>query len=230
MWYLFIAAIVSAAPFHDILTTDNLDPSAREAAREVLACAVLSRDIPVREYAGSAKLMDTIFDHPVLTADIVRGMGLGDFYVAEKGAGSYRVREGRSIEADFSEIYRARGVRLYRISGQYYGSFFIHLSGKALLCAGYRNTRDDRVRVEVRAALCVDNRFYGFLVYLFPALFNRLVDSQFSGYMGIAGKLTEALAADPERVYNRLLDRGVMDAREREEFTELFLMSKRTMR
>ena len=56
--------------------------------------------------------MDTIFDHPVLTADIVRGMGLGDFHVAEKGAGSYRVREGRSIEADFSEIYRARGVRL----------------------------------------------------------------------------------------------------------------------
>ncbi|MCX6353809.1 MAG: hypothetical protein NTZ78_02755 [Candidatus Aureabacteria bacterium] len=230
MWYLFVAAIVSAAPFHDILTTDNMDPSAREAAREVLACAVLSRDIPVREYAGSADLMDTLFDHPVLTADIVRGMGLGDFHVAENGARSYRVREGRSIEADFSEIYRVRGVRLYRISGQYYGSFFVHLSGKALLCARYQDMRDERVRVEVHASLCVDNRFYGFLVYLFPGLFKRLVDGQFSGYMDIAGRLSEALAADPERVYNRLLDQGVMDAREREQFTELFIMSRRRAR
>lgn len=224
MWNLLIAAILAATPFTETSAAGKLSSSSQEeAVRAVLSCALLSREIPAREFAGTPDLMDRLFDHPVLTADIVRGMGLGDFHVVEKGTGEYGVKEGRSIEADFTELPRPRGVRCYHITGQYYGSFFVHLSGRALLCARYSRVDDDRVRVEVHAALCVDNRFYGFLVSLFPAFFNRLVDARFSCYMDIAERLTEALAGDPQQVYNHLILTGALDAQEREEFKILFL-------
>ncbi len=191
--------------------------------RAVLSCAALIRDIPAGRFATKRGVMDALFDHPVLTATIARGMGLGDFYVAERGGAAYRVREGRSIEATFREIYREKGLRLYHIEGQYYGSFFVHLSGEALLLARYRPLDTGGVEVKADAALCVDNRFYGFLVSLCAPLFRQLVDMRFSSYMDVAKILSESLARRPAGVYNRLVDRGILSAGERAQFARLFL-------
>jgi hypothetical protein len=184
---------------------------------------MLIRNIPARTFATDGDTMEKLFEHPPLTAAIVRGMGLGDFRVDPRGAGLYRVREGRSIEADFRQLYRREGLRLFHIQGQYYGSFFIHLSGEALLLARYYPFGRGGVAVKADAALCVDNRFYGFLVSLFAPLFKQLVDGRFSSYMDIAGKLSEALAGDPEGVYNRLTGENALSPGEREEFRALFL-------
>jgi len=140
--------------------------------------------------------------------------------------GWYHVREGSSIIADFQQIHRAEGMRLWHIRGQYYGTFFHHLSGEALLLARYHPAAHG-VEMRANAALCVDNRFHGFLVHLFTRLFGRLVDGRFSSYMDIAEKLCVALASDPEGVYNRLSEKGALGAGEGEEFRTLFLKPER---
>jgi len=222
--FLMCAASTFAANQFETLSRGVRAPEpVRNDVRAVLSCAALVRDIPARRFATELGVMDALFDHPVLAATIARGMGFGDFYVAERGDATYRVREGRSIEATFGEIYREKGLRLYHIEGQYYGSFFIHLSGEALLLARYRPLESQGVEVKADAALCVDNRFYGFLVSLFAPLFQQLVDMRFSSYMDVAKKLSEALARGPAGVYNRLVDRGVLSAEERAQFTRLFL-------
>jgi len=219
------ASTVAAGQFETLSRSVSAPAPARREVGAVLSRAALVRDIPARRFATELGVMDTLFDHPVLTAEIVRGMGLGDFYVAGKEDGTYHVREGRSIEATFGEICRGKGLRLYHVEGQYYGSFFIHLSGEALLLARYRPLETRGVEVKADAALCVDNRFYGFLVSLFAPLFQRLVDRRFSFYMDVAKRLSEALAQDPVGVYNRLVDRGVLSAEDRELFTRLFVHS-----
>jgi len=219
------ASTVAASRFETLSPGLNAQPPARREVEAVLSRAALVRDIPARSFATELGVMDMLFDHPVLTAEIARGMGLGDFYVAEREDGAYHVREGRSIEATFGEICREKGLRLYHVEGQYYGSFFIHLSGEALLLARYRPLETRGVEVKADAALCVDNRFYSSLVSLFAPLFKRLVDRRFSFYMDVAKKLSEALAHDPVGVYNRLVDRGVLSAEDRELFARLFLHS-----
>lgn len=214
---------IAGNQFETFSRSDRAPAPVRREAGAVLSRAALIRDIPARRFATGLGVMDTLFNHPVLTAEIVRGMGLGDFYVAEKKDGTYHVREGKSIQATFSETYRGEGLRLYHVEGQYYGSFFVHLSGEALLLARYRARESQGVEVKVDAALCVDNRFYGFLVSCFAPLFQRLVDRRFSCYMDVAKKLSEALAHDPAGVYNRLVDRGVLSDEERAQFTRLFL-------
>jgi hypothetical protein len=220
---IYAASAVAAGRFETLSPGLSVPAAAREEVNAVLLRAALVRDMPARRFATAPGVMDALFDHPVLTAEIARGMGLGDFYVEEGRGGAYRVREGSSIEAQFREIVRSGGLRLYHIEGQYYGSFFIHLSGEALLLAQYRPLGTHAVEVKADAALCVDNRFYGFLVSIFAPLFQRLVDRKFLFYMDVAKKLTESLARDPAGVYNRLVDRGLLSAENRELFAHLFI-------
>lgn len=232
MWSALAAVMVLIAPpegagrpFEALAGDGGVPAAVRQTVSDVFSRARLIREIRSREFSTRMEIMDALFDHPPLTAGIVRGMDLGDFHVSAAGDG-YDVREGRSIEAEFVQIYRRDGLRLYRIRGQYYGTFFIHLSGEALLLARYDPAPGGGVTVKADAALCVDNRFYGFLVYLFAPLFDRLVDGRFASYMEIARKLSESLAADPEGVYNRLAGLGVLSEEEQEQFRHLFAASK----
>ena len=217
------ASTIAGNQFETFSRSDSVPASIQREVGAVLSHAALVQDIPARRFATELRVMDMLFNHPALTAEIARGMGLGDFYVVKGKGAACHVREGKSIQATFSETYRGEGLRLYHVEGQYYGSFFVHLSGEALLLARYRALESQGVEVKVDAALCVDNRFYGFLVSCFAPLFQRLVDRRFSFYMDVAKKLSEALAQDPAGVYNRLVDRGVLSDEERAQFTRLFL-------
>jgi hypothetical protein len=216
------ATTVFSDPFETLLERGDLPPDARKTVMNVLPRAVLTRNIPAEKFSTTDAIMEYLFEHPVLTGTIVRGMGLGDFRVLEIGAGSFHVTEGKSIEAECRQIYHRRGLHLYSIAGQYYGSLFIHLAGEALLLARYRPLGDELVEVKADAALMVDNRFYGFLVTIFGPLFKRLVDKRFSYYMHIARRLAEALAKDPYGVYNRLLENGALNSQEQKEFQSFF--------
>ncbi len=163
---------------------------------------------------------DFLLDHVVLTAALVRTLGIGQYTVERVGAQGFQGDDGLGSEALVDLLNQNSTQRVYHIQGTHHGNVLM-ISGEAIvmLTSQTRTGSDGKEYVETRMVVYsrLDNPMLATLVKVLQPFLRGVINGKLAGPFLAVHRLGELIAANPEKVYRQAetiseLDKTELDA------------------
>ena len=163
---------------------------------------------------------DFLLDHVVLTAALVRTLGIGQYTVKRVGAQGFQGDDGLGSEALVDLLHQNSTQRVYHIQGAHHGKVLL-ITGEAIvmLTSQTRTGHDGKESVETRMAVYsrLDNPMLATLVKVLQPFLRGVINGKLAGPFLAVHRLGELIAANPEKVYRQAetileLDKTELDA------------------
>jgi hypothetical protein len=164
---------------------------------------------------------DFLLDHVVLTAALVRTLGIGQYTVKRVGAQGFQGDDGLGSEALVDLLHQNSTQRVYHIQGTYHGKVLLLITGEAIvmLPSQTRTGSDGKESVETRMVVYsrLDNPMLATLVKVLQPFLRGVINGKLAGPFLAVHRLGELIAANPEKVYRQAetileLDKTELDA------------------
>lgn len=164
---------------------------------------------------------DFLLDHVVLTAALVRTLGIGQYTVMRVGAQGFQGDDGLGSEALVDLLHQNSTQRVYHIQGTYHGKVLLLITGEAIvmLTSQTRTGSDGKESVETRMVVYsrLDNPMLATLVKVLQPFLRGVINGKLAGPFLAVHRLGELIAANPEKVYRQAetileLDKTELDA------------------
>ena len=164
---------------------------------------------------------DFLLDHVVLTAALVRTLGIGQYTVKRVGAQGFQGDDGLGSEALVDLLHQNSTQRVYHIQGTYHGKVLLPITGEAIvmLTSQTRTGSDGKESVETRMMVYsrLDNPMLATLVKVLQPFLRGVINGKLAGPFLAVHRLGELIAANPEKVYRQAetiseLDKTELDA------------------
>jgi len=164
---------------------------------------------------------DFLLDHVVLTAALVRTLGIGQYTVKRVGAQGFQGDDGLGSEALVDLLHQNSTQRVYHIQGTYHGKVLLPITGEAIvmLTSQTRTGSDGEESIESRMVVYsrLDNPMLATLVKVLQPFLRGVINGKLAGPFLAVHRLGELIAANPEKVYRQAetiseLDKTELDA------------------
>ena len=147
---------------------------------------------------------DFLLNHVVLTAALVRTLGIGQYTIDRVGAQGFQGADGQGSEALVELLYKDSTQRVYHIQGTHHGRVFPLITGEAIvtLTSQTRRGNDGKESVETQMAVYarLDNPMLAALVKVLKPFLRDVINGKLVGPFLAIQRLGELIAADPEKV------------------------------
>jgi hypothetical protein len=177
-----------------------------EAARFFLEDYTLFRERRT-EFRSTLKVYAYLFARLPLASDMIRALKIGKHKITEGPDGAYLIDTGSGVTGRFWIVHSGKGRKVIYGEGGYSGWLIRNLGGRASFAIAYTPARTDRglvMKNHLMVFVKVDNVIVDFLIKSLDWMIRLLVRAQISQASSAAQKLTEAIAREPEKVYERL--------------------------
>jgi hypothetical protein len=148
---------------------------------------------------------DFLLDHVVLTAALIRTLGIGQYTIKRVEGQSFEGDDGQRSEALVDLIYQNSTLRVYHIQGTHHGKVFWLITGEAIvmLTSQIRTGNVGKESVETRMAVYsrLGNPVLATLVKVLQPFLRGVINGKIAGPFLAVHRLGELIAADPEQVY-----------------------------
>ncbi len=164
---------------------------------------------------------DFLLDHVVLTAELVRTLGIGQYTIKRVGAQGFQGDDGQGSEALVDLLYQNSTQRVYHIQGAHHGKVLPMITGEAIimLTSQTRTGHDGKESVETRMAVYsrLDNPMLATVVKVLQPFLRGVINGKLAGPFLAVHRMGELIAADPGQVFRQAetiseLDKTELDA------------------
>ncbi len=197
-------------------------------ARKLLEDYTLYRERSSK-YQSNVKVYDYLWDRMPLAATMIRVLEFGTYKIDKLPDGSYALDTGSGVTAKFWIMDAGQRLKIIYGDGTYRGLIIRSLGGRATAAIGYTPDKDGEktvVKNDLMVFVKVDNVVVDFFIKAFDWLIRLLVHNQIGQASSAAKKLTEAVAQNPDKVYEALRKSPEISREELEEFRRTFLEMK----
>jgi hypothetical protein len=170
-----------------------------------------------------------LLDHVVLTAALIRTLGIGQYTIKRVGAQGFQGDDGQGSEALVDLLYQSSSQRVYHIQGRHHGKVFSLITGEAivLLTSLIRTGNDGKESVETRMAVYsrLDNPMLATLAKVLQPFLRGVINGKLARPFLAVHQLGELIAADPGQVYRLAETISELDETERNALRALLVLS-----
>jgi hypothetical protein len=200
------------------------------AAREVVDSPTLYRVADMQGLPCSKAAFEFLLDRPRLSMALARQLDpdIEEYNIEVRPDGSYHVDDRGRLVGDMELISRQDGGRVYYIAG-YWRLLGIRFNGRMVLAPEYSQVAGmpaPSVNARARGYMKVDSTVAGVIAKVVAKIFPGKVDNRMERFAGAVRKVAEAINADPEGVYKRLLKIKEAPPGEVEEYRLMFLAAR----
>ncbi len=156
----------------------------------------------------------------VLTAELVRTLGIGQYTIKRVGAQGFQGDDGQGSEALVDLLYQNSSQRVYHIQGAHHGKVLL-ITGEAIimLTSQTRTGHDGKESVETRMAVYsrLDNPMLATVVKVLQPFLRGVINGKLAGPFLAVHRMGELIASDPGQVSRQAgtiseLDKTELDA------------------
>jgi len=163
---------------------------------------------------------DFLLDHMVLTAALVRTLGIGQYTIKRVGAQGFQGDDGQGSEALVDLLYKNSTQRVYHIQGTHHGKVLPLITGEAIvmLTSQTRTSNDGKESVETWMTVYsrLDNPMLATLVKVLQPFLRGVLNGKLAGPFLAVHRLGELIAADPAQVSRQAETISELDTAERD--------------
>ncbi len=159
------------------------------------------------EFRSTLKIYTYLFARLPIASDMIRALKIGKYKITEGPDGSYLLDTGAGVTGRFWIVHNGKDRKVIYAEGGYSGWLLRSLGGRATFAITYTPARTDRslvVKNHLMVFVKVDNVVADFLIKSLDWMSRLLVRTRIRQASSAAQKLTEAIAREPEKVYERL--------------------------
>lgn len=190
-----------------IFPVEKMDAQAVCRLAEVVNDYTTHQILPAVPVPIPKALYDFLLDHPVLTAELVTGLNVGNYRVVPRAPGVFHGEDNQGGEAVLTLLYQDPRQRVYYLVGSQSGYLF-PITGTGVVMLNYHTKLEPEGREIVDTKVTVysrlDNRFLARLVKILRPLLQDIVNKKLTKGVRTVHNFTEVLGNDPERVYRQL--------------------------
>ena len=153
------------------------------------------------------KIYTYLFARLPIASDMIRALKIGKYKITEGPDGSYLLDTGAGVTGRFWIVHNGKDRKVIYAEGGYSGWLLRSLGGRATFAITDTPARTDRglvVKNHLMVFVKVDNVVADFLIKSLDWMIRLLVRTRIRQASSAAQKLTEAIAREPEKVYERL--------------------------
>ena len=173
---------------------------------------------------------DFLLNHVVLTAALVRTLGIGQYTIDRVGAQGFQGADGQGSEALVELLYKDSTQRVYHIQGTHHGRVFPLITGEAIvtLTSQTRSGNDRKASLETRIRVYsrLDSPMLATLVKVLRPFLRGVINGKLIGPFLAVQRLGELIAADPEQVYRQAETMVELDKAELETLRVLLMPAR----
>ncbi|MBI2526772.1 MAG: hypothetical protein HYY95_27560 [Candidatus Rokubacteria bacterium] len=111
---------------------DRLDARAYDLVRDVVAGALVEREVRDIAFRSRPAVFEFLLDHPDFAADVARALRQGKYRLRRVGD-AYEADDGRGARGWLTPVFAAPGRRLFHLSGRYAPPLLPTLSGRLVV-------------------------------------------------------------------------------------------------
>ncbi len=213
--------LLSAAP-RATVDVDALPEEYREKARTILAEPSLVSNLPRTRVAANDKVMGYLLDHLPLCAVMGRNLGWSHYLLDELPDGALHLDDREGLEATMTEVARSDSGRTYLVHGYYRLSVF-RIWSDGLIRLEWRNTPDGAMVMWAKVWLRFEDGVVHRVSRAMRGVLGKIIRRKATVFIDTATRLSVAVAANPEDVYQRAMEgAGNISDPEREDFRTRF--------
>ena len=177
-------------------------------------------------FRSTPKVYDYVFKRLPLATDMLRVLEFGKYKIGHGLGGSYTIESGTGVKVKFWVLYDADGQKILNGEGGYSGWLIRNLGGRAAITVAYKPVQgknDLVMKNHIMVFVKIDNAVVDFLVKALDWVIRILVQSQLNQASSSTQKLTETIAREPGKVYEKLRKSLLIPRPVLNEFRDLFL-------
>jgi hypothetical protein len=183
---------------------DRLTAESRCLLAEVIDHPSASGVVGPNDTPIGLPLYGYLLDHPTMTTQLMKRMGMGSFQILAKGLNRYWVDDGEGAEGLLSVILQDSDHRIYYIDGRHRSVLFPTIRAKTVVFMRLMPAPSAQGRSGVQTILASYTRFedgmLSRLLDLFHSLVTRAVNRTLAKEFGLTHRLGMLITEDPQRV------------------------------
>lgn len=188
---------IQAIPF------DKLDAQARAQVRHVLENVSVFRRLPTQVIRAEPSLYHYFLDHPDVTVEMWRTLGLTELNVQRTGQNRFHLDDGQGTSGDAQIIYRSHDTHVIYTQGRYEGSLFpkpVQGHVVILLRTGYVREPSGEFHITSRldAFVRMENVGVDLIAKTFHPLAGKIIDENFIEAIKFVGSVSRTAEVNPE--------------------------------
>ncbi len=168
-----------------------------------------------------------LLDHPWTTAQLVDGLGLGNYTVTRQSPTQFWANDGDGTQGLFTLLHEDPTTRIYHIAGEHQGQLFPSVRAKGVLFIRIQPVATpeakDEVETQVVSYVRLDDPVLNGLVRLLRPLIGDAVTRKITGGMNTTVQLGSLIGQDPQRVLQQVQALQTIGAEEQQALTQLLL-------
>ncbi|MFQ6110769.1 MAG: hypothetical protein ACE5LX_01925 [Nitrospinota bacterium] len=174
-----------------------------------------------------------LLDRLPLAASMARSLKLSRYVVLKKGENSYYLDNQNGLTGNFKLIYNKDNIRIYWGEGEYNGWIIRGLEARGFTYIRYReNVQDGKTYVvnDFYSYFHVEESITAFLIRVVDTILRLLADREINQSIEAARVVSEMLAKEPQKLYEKIREDKFITQRDLEEFRKEFLSSESRLR
>jgi hypothetical protein len=181
---------------------EKLNPQAREQVKSVLSNISLFRRMPVQATRVEPALYRYMIDHPDVTVDLWRSLGITELSVTRQGPDRFVIDDNHGTRGDATFLYRGENQHLLVTDGSYDGPLFAkRIKGRVLMLLTTDYVRDENgvyyITSQLDSFISIDNAGIEFLAKTFHPIVGRIIDDNFIEATKFLGSLSRTAEVNP---------------------------------
>ncbi len=180
-------------------------------------------------FKSKESVLAFLLDRIPLAASMARSLKLSRYIVEKNGDNSYHLDNQNGLTGTFKLVYSEGNTRIYRGEGEYNGWLIRGLKGWGFTYIHYReNVKDGETYVvnDFYSYFHVEESFTALLIKVVDTILRMLADKEINQSIEAARVLSETLAKEPQRLYEKMREDKFVTKAELEEFRKEFLGSE----
>jgi hypothetical protein len=219
---LGLAAADAAAP--PLVLPTQLPPAERARLERIAARSFASTRVEHEPYPARREVWEYLLDHPEFATHVLRALKLGRYRIWHDASGLW-LDDGWGVKGQFTVVHAERGKRLMYAWGHFEQNLLPDISGQAVAALEYSFRPDGDGRTVVLTAASgyvqVDNRVLNALGALAAPMVQAKADREAGLLLRTFARVTRAIEANPDQVYELVSERPDVPRPELGEFHRL---------